>query len=82
MSTPQEQVQCVLWLAELQNLSAVQRRFRTQYRCQPPTWKSFRLWDNKLRSTGSQFRIKSPGQTGTSEEKTMTGRSYSDIQEL
>jgi hypothetical protein len=31
MSTPLEYVQCVLWLAELQSLMAVQCRFRTQY---------------------------------------------------
>jgi hypothetical protein len=40
MSTLQEQVQCVLWLAELQLLKAVQRRFRTQYERQPPTLKN------------------------------------------
>jgi hypothetical protein len=31
MSTPQEQVQCLLWLGEFQSLRAVQRCFRTQY---------------------------------------------------
>jgi hypothetical protein len=49
----QEQGQCVLWLAELQSLTAVQCRFRTQYGRQPPKWKSIRFWDNKLRTAGS-----------------------------
>jgi hypothetical protein len=53
MSTPQEQVQWVLWLAELQSLMAIEHHFRTQYGCQPLTWKSIRFWDNKLRTTGS-----------------------------
>jgi hypothetical protein len=68
MSTPQEQVQCVLWLAELQYLMAVQRRFRMQYGRQPPTRKSSWLWDNKLRTTGSLLRAKSPVKTWSSKE--------------
>jgi hypothetical protein len=64
----QEQVQCVLWLAELQFLTAVQHRFRTQYGRQPPTHKSSWFWENKLRTTGSLFPVKSPGKTWTSEE--------------
>jgi hypothetical protein len=68
MSTPQEQVQCLLWLAELQSLMAVQRRFRTQYGCQPPTRKSIRFWDNKLMTTGDLLRVKSYGKTRISEE--------------
>jgi hypothetical protein len=58
--TPQKQVQCVLWLAELQSLTVVQRHFRTR--------KGIRLWGNKLRTTDSLLRIKSPGKTQTSEE--------------
>jgi hypothetical protein len=57
MSTPQEQAQCVLWLAELQSRTAVQRPCRTQYGRQPPTRKSIRFWDNKLRTTGSLLRV-------------------------
>ncbi|PNF42395.1 hypothetical protein B7P43_G02556 [Cryptotermes secundus] len=68
MLTPQEQVQCLLWLAELQLLTAVQRRFRKPYGRQPPVWKSFWFWDNKLRATDSLLRVKSPGKTRTSEE--------------
>jgi hypothetical protein len=64
MSTLQEHVQCVLWLAELQSLTALQRRFRTQYGRQPPTWKNVRFWDKKL----SLLHVKSPGKTRTSEE--------------
>jgi hypothetical protein len=59
MLTPQEEVQCVLWLAELQSLTVVQRRFRTQYGSQPPTRKSIQFWDNKLRTTGSLLHVKS-----------------------
>jgi hypothetical protein len=68
MSTPQEEVQCVLWLAELQSLLAVLHRFRTQYGHQPPTRKSIRLWDNKLRYTGSLLGAKSRGKARTFEE--------------
>ena len=69
MATVQEQVQCVLWLAELQSVTSVQRRFRNRYGRQPPTRKSIRFWDNKLRTTGSLLRVKSPGKLRTSEEK-------------
>jgi hypothetical protein len=68
MSTPQELVQCVLWLAELQSLMAVQRHFRMQYGHQPPTRKSIRFWDNKLSITGSMLRVKSPRKIRTSAE--------------
>jgi hypothetical protein len=68
MSTPQERVQCVLWLAELQFLTAVQRRFTTQYGRQPATLKSIPFWDNELRTTGSLLRVKSPRKARTSEE--------------
>jgi hypothetical protein len=64
MSTPQELVQCVLWLAELQSLTAVQRRFGTPYGRKLP----IRFWDNKLRTTCSLLRVKSPGETWISEE--------------
>jgi hypothetical protein len=77
-----EQVECVLWLAELQSLTGVQHHFKMQYGHQPPTQKSIRFWDNKLRTTGSLLCVKSPGKTWTSEEKTMTGRSYLDMLEL
>ncbi|PSN36485.1 hypothetical protein C0J52_25516 [Blattella germanica] len=69
MAKVQEQVQCVLWLAELQSVTSVQRRFRTRYGCHPPTRKSIRFWDNKLKTTGSLLRVKSPGKPRTSDEK-------------
>jgi hypothetical protein len=68
ISTPQELVQCVLWLAELQSFMAVQRHFRTQYGRHPPTRKNFWFWDNKLKTTGSLLCVKSPGKTLISEE--------------
>jgi hypothetical protein len=61
MSTLQEQVQCVLWLAELQSHTAVQHHFRMQYGRQPPIHKSIWFCDNKLRTMGSLLRVKSPG---------------------
>jgi hypothetical protein len=64
MSTPQEQVQCVLRLAELWFLTTVQCHFRTQYGHQPPTRKTIRFWDSKLRTTGSLLHAKSPGKNG------------------
>ncbi|PSN50694.1 hypothetical protein C0J52_18839 [Blattella germanica] len=66
MAKVQEQVQSVLWLAELQSVTSVQRRFRTRYGCHPPTRKRIRFWDNKLRTTGSLLRVKSPGKRRTS----------------
>jgi hypothetical protein len=68
MSTPQEQVRCVLWLAVLQSLTAVQGRFKMQYGRQHPTRKSIRFWNNKLRPTASLLPVKSPGKPRTSEE--------------
>jgi hypothetical protein len=47
---------------------AVQRRIRTQYERQLPTWKSIRFWDNKERIAGSLLRVQSPGKARTSEE--------------
>jgi hypothetical protein len=58
----------LLWLVELQSLTAVQRRFRTQYGSQPPTRRSIRFWDNILKTTGSLLHVKSPGETRASEE--------------
>jgi hypothetical protein len=52
-----KQVQCVLWLAELQSLTAVQRRFRTQYGRHPPTREIIRFWDNRLSTAGSLLRV-------------------------
>ena len=58
----------MLWLTELQFLAAVQLRFRMQYGRQPPTRKNIRFWNNKLRTTSSLLRVKSPRETWTSEE--------------
>jgi hypothetical protein len=68
ISTQHEQVQCVLWLTELQSLTAVQRRLRTQYGREHPIRESIRLWDNKLRTTGSLLRAKSPERHGILKE--------------
>jgi hypothetical protein len=54
--------------SELRSLTAVQRRFRTQYGRQFTIRKRIRFWDNTLRSTGSLLRVKSPGKPRTSEE--------------
>jgi hypothetical protein len=59
LSTLHEQAQCMVWLAELQSLTAVQHHFRTQFGRQPPTWKNIWFWDNKLRATGSLLHVKS-----------------------
>jgi hypothetical protein len=58
----------VLWIAELQYLTAVQRRFRTQYGRHPPIQKIIRFWYNILRATGSLLRVKFHRKTRTSEE--------------
>jgi hypothetical protein len=69
MSTPQEQVQCMLWLIELQScMAAVQHCFRMQYGCQPPTLKPLSSGTKKLRTTDSLLRVKFPGKIRTSEE--------------
>jgi hypothetical protein len=58
----------VLWLAELQSVTAVQRRSRAQYGRQPPIRKSIRFWNNKVRTTDSRVRVIFPGTARTSEE--------------
>jgi hypothetical protein len=68
ISTRQEHVQCLLWVAELQFLTAVQRRFRTQYGRQHPIRKSIQFSGKKLRTTDSPLRVKSFGKTQTCEE--------------
>jgi hypothetical protein len=76
MLTPQEQVQCMLWLAELQSHTAVQRHFRMQYGLQPLIWKSVWFWDNKVRTTGSLLRVKSPGNHGPLKKMSITLERY------
>jgi hypothetical protein len=66
----------MLWLAQLQPLTAVQRCFKMQYVRQSPRRKSIRFWDNKLRTKGSLLHVKSLGKTRTSKEKAVTRRSY------
>ena len=47
------QVQCVLWLAEMQSVKRVQRRFQTDGGIAPPTRDSILHWDKQLQGTGS-----------------------------
>lgn len=53
MWTLQQNVQCVLWLAEYKSVIRVQRRARNEYNINPPTSKSILLWDRTLQANGT-----------------------------
>ncbi|GFX16888.1 uncharacterized protein TNCV_2518661 [Trichonephila clavipes] len=46
--TPQQKVQCVLWLAEFKSVTRVQRRVRTKWNVDSPTTKSIHRWERTL----------------------------------
>ncbi|GFV76105.1 uncharacterized protein TNCV_4671941 [Trichonephila clavipes] len=50
--TPQQKVQCVLWLTEFKSVTHVQRRVRTKWNVDPPTSKSIHQWERTLKETG------------------------------
>ena len=51
--TPQQKVQCVLWLAEEKSVTRVQRHVRRTWNMDPPGHKAILKWDRTLRETGS-----------------------------
>ncbi|PSN41739.1 hypothetical protein C0J52_16924 [Blattella germanica] len=53
MWTEQQNVQCVLWFAELKSVTSVQRRIRREWNVDPPSRKSIYEWDRTLRDRGS-----------------------------
>ncbi|GFT82066.1 DUF4817 domain-containing protein [Trichonephila clavipes] len=53
MWTPQQKVQCVLWLIEFELVTRVQRCVRTEWNVDPPTSKSIHQWERTLKVTGT-----------------------------
>ena len=53
MWTPQQKVQCVLWLAEEKSVTRVQRHVLRTWNVDPPGYKAILKWDRTLRETGS-----------------------------
>ncbi|GFW47789.1 uncharacterized protein TNCV_2829771 [Trichonephila clavipes] len=53
MWTPQEKMQCVLWLTEFKSVTRVQRHVRTEWNADPLTSKSIRQWERTLKDTGT-----------------------------
>ncbi|GFW12108.1 hypothetical protein TNCV_4531731 [Trichonephila clavipes] len=49
MWTPQQKVQCVLWLTELKQVTRVPRSVRTEWSVDPPTSKSILQWKRTLK---------------------------------
>ncbi|GFV81438.1 uncharacterized protein TNCV_51621 [Trichonephila clavipes] len=53
MWTPQEKLQCILWLTEFKSVPCVQRRVRTQWNVDPSTSKSIPQWERTLQEKGT-----------------------------
>ncbi|GFX96181.1 hypothetical protein TNCV_2290691 [Trichonephila clavipes] len=58
MWTPQQKVQCVLWLKKFNSVTRVQRRVRTEWNADPLTSKSIQMeiypqWERPLKERGT-----------------------------
>ena len=53
MVSLQEKAQCVLWYHETKSPVSVQRKFRNEYRRDPPNVKTIKDWYKKFIETGS-----------------------------
>ena len=51
MASTEEKVNCVLWLAELKSIIAVQRKFRIEYNKKPPHRNTIAKWMKKFKET-------------------------------
>lgn len=67
-ATPQEKSFCVLQLAKLESIVAVQRAFRCQFNKQPPRHKQIYEWHRKFVEDGCICKGKSTGRPRTSNE--------------
>lgn len=67
-ATPQEKSFCVLQLAKLESIVAVQRAFRRQFNKQPPRHKQIYEWHRKFVEDGCICKGKSTGRPRTSNE--------------
>jgi hypothetical protein len=61
MATPQQRSWCVLQVAKIESVTAVQRAFRTQFHMEPPSRVSIYAWYKKFDQKGCICKIKSPG---------------------
>ena len=55
MWTPQEKVQCVIWLIESKWNTQVQRNCRTKFGNVPPSRLTIRAWNTSFMTTGSEL---------------------------
>ena len=67
MVSLQEKAQCVLWYHETKSPVAVQRKFRNEYRRDPPDVKSIKDWYKKFTETGSVQDRKRSGRPSVSD---------------
>ncbi|PSN38537.1 hypothetical protein C0J52_23180, partial [Blattella germanica] len=65
--TPQQKVQCVLWLAEEKSVTRVQRHVRRTWNMDPSGHKAILKWGRTLRETGSLLP-----QTGKNAKRTVS----------
>ncbi|GFT90684.1 uncharacterized protein TNCV_4074661 [Trichonephila clavipes] len=52
MWTPEQKMQCVLWLTEFKSVTRVQRCVQTEWNVDSPTSKSIHQWERTLKETG------------------------------
>ena len=67
MVSLQEKAQCVLWYHETKSPVAVQRKFRNEYRRDPPDVKRIKDWYKKFTETGSVEDRKRSGRPSVSD---------------
>ncbi|PNF27089.1 hypothetical protein B7P43_G08552 [Cryptotermes secundus] len=66
--TGAERVRCVFWFEETKSATQVQRKFRTQYRKEPPSRPTIYSWHKNFIQTGFSVRhAKSPGRPRVSD---------------
>jgi transposase len=68
MASKEEKVNCVLWLAKLKSVTAVQRIFRTYYNTDAPHRNSIKNWMNRFKETRSVNDKSRSGRPCVSEE--------------
>lgn len=68
MASVQEKAMCVLWFFETKSVITTQRRYRTQYRKDPPSDNAIRRWFKQFQQTGSVLHQKGAGRPSTQQE--------------
>jgi predicted patatin/cPLA2 family phospholipase len=68
MAAIQEKAMCILWFFETKFVIKTQRRYRSQYRKDPPSDNAIRRWLKQFQEIGSVLHRKGVGKPSTSQE--------------